>query len=102
MQGVVLGYQERLEGDTVDEQGHRGELDVQHVMMPFLITRLRLKEREDREQGEKREDQIRQKIHRAEICGVCYARKKDYSLTVLILSGCQLPGYIKYEDRVHR
>lgn len=68
MQGVVLGDQEGLEGHTVHEQGDRGELDVQHVVMPLLIAHLgseemrRQRSKEGRETGSDR-DLIKMKMH---------------------------------------
>lgn len=84
--GVVLSHQERLQGDAVDEQGHRGELDVQHVMMPFLIADLRWRERGDGEEegkGRETEDEIRLKDSPSgdmAACGACYAYKEGLQL----------------------
>lgn len=40
MQRVILRDQEGLKGGTIHKQSHCWELDVQHVVMPFLITHL--------------------------------------------------------------
>lgn len=42
---VILCDQEGLEGSSIHKQRHCRELDVQHIVMPFLITDLQANSR---------------------------------------------------------
>lgn len=40
VQWIVLCNQEGLKGSSVHKQRHRGELHIEHIMMPFFVTHL--------------------------------------------------------------